>query len=54
MALIPQEIANPTDPNNLWKQNGRGIFLVRNLIDKVEIRSSKKGTEFLLTEYAKA
>lgn len=47
----PQQVANPTDPSNLWKQNGRGIFLVRNLIDEVEIRSSKKGTEFLLTEY---
>ena len=49
----PQEVANPTDPNNLWKQSGRGIFLVRNLIDKVEIKSSKKGTEFLLTERVK-
>lgn len=47
----PKEIANPTDPQNLWKQNGRGIFLVRNLIDEVEICSSPEGTEIVLTEY---
>jgi serine/threonine-protein kinase RsbW len=47
----PDEVANPTDPQNLWKQNGRGIFLVRNLIDEVEINSSPQGTEVVLTEY---
>lgn len=47
----PDLVANPTDPQNLWKQNGRGIFLVRNLIDEVEINSSPKGTEVVLTEY---
>lgn len=47
----PDLIANPTDPQNLWKQNGRGIFLVRNLIDEVKIHSSPKGTEVVLTEY---
>ncbi len=47
----PAQIANPTDPQNLWKQNGRGIFLVRNLIDKVEIKVSSEGTEVLITEY---
>jgi serine/threonine-protein kinase RsbW len=47
----PREVANPTDPQNLWKQNGRGIFLVRNLIDSVVINSSPKGTEVVLTEY---
>jgi serine/threonine-protein kinase RsbW len=49
----PEEVANPTDPQNLWKQNGRGIFLVRNLIDEVEINSSPNGTEIVLTEYIK-
>lgn len=47
----PANIANPTDPQNLWKQNGRGIFLVRNLIDEVEIVPSPGGTEVVLTEY---
>lgn len=47
----PAEVANPTDPQNLWKQNGRGIFLVRNLIDEVEIVPSVSGTEVILIEY---
>ena len=47
----PDKIANPTDPQNLWKQNGRGIFLVRNLIDQVEITPSPSGTEVLLIEH---
>ena len=47
----PKEVANPTDPKNLWKQNGRGLFLVRNLIDEVEINPSSSGTEIILTEY---
>jgi serine/threonine-protein kinase RsbW len=47
----PEQVANPTDPKNLWKQNGRGLFLVRNLIDEVEIHSSSSGTEIILTEY---
>lgn len=47
----PQQVANPTDPQNLWKQNGRGLFLVRNLIDEVEINPSPEGTEIILKEY---
>lgn len=47
----PQEIDNPTDPENLWKQNGRGVFLVKNLIDEVEIISSPTGTKVVLTEF---
>ncbi len=49
----PEDIANPTDPQNLWKQNGRGVFLVQHLISKVDINSSDSGTEFILTEYIK-
>lgn len=47
----PTQLANPTDPQNLWKQNGRGVFLVRNLIDEVEIMPSDTGTVVLLTEF---
>ncbi len=47
----PAEIGNPTDPANLWRQNGRGIFLVKNLIDEVEINPTAEGTTVVLTEY---
>lgn len=47
----PTQIANPTDPQNLWKQSGRGVFLVKNLIDQVEIQSDNGGTTVTLTEF---
>jgi serine/threonine-protein kinase RsbW len=31
----PQEIPDPTDPENIEKPNGRGIFLMKNLADKI-------------------
>ncbi len=47
----PDEIDNPTDPENLLKQNGRGVFLVKNLIDEVEIFPSESGTKVVITEF---
>ena len=35
-------LPDPTDPENLEKLNGRGVFLMKNLADKVEFE--KKGT----------
>jgi len=31
----PDEIANPTDPKNLYKMSGRGIYLMRHFMDDV-------------------
>ncbi len=49
----PARLQNPTDPENIWKENGRGIFLVRNLIDEVEFRPTPRGTTIVVTEYLK-
>ena len=49
----PDKIANPTDPENLWKESGRGIFLVRNLIDQVDFNPTDKGMEIIITEFLK-
>ena len=32
----PEEIADPTDPANLLKASGRGIFFMRTFMDEVE------------------
>ena len=40
-------LPDPTDPLNIDKQNGRGVFLMKNLADKVEF--NKNGQEVLLT-----
>lgn len=47
----PSNISNPTDPENLWKETGRGIFLVRNLIDDVQFNPTEVGMEIIVTEY---
>lgn len=38
------EIANPLEPENLLKESGRGIFIVRALMDSVEIKNNDIGT----------
>lgn len=37
-------IENPLEPENLLKESGRGIFIVRALMDQVDFIRSKKGT----------
>jgi serine/threonine-protein kinase RsbW len=42
------EIANPLEPENLLKESGRGIFIVRALMDTVEFRNTGTGTQVRL------
>jgi len=44
----PDVIPNPTDKENLLKRVGRGIFIVRSLVDSVEFSFSDQGTELIL------
>lgn len=43
--LNPNTIPDPLAPENLLKQSGRGIFLIRAFMDEVRIRSLEPGTE---------
>jgi serine/threonine-protein kinase RsbW len=43
----PADIRDPTAPENLDKPSGRGIFLMRNLADRVEF--DKGGKKVLIT-----
>lgn len=43
--FAPEKIADPRTPENLLKDNGRGIFLIRSLSTDVSIKSSSKGTK---------
>jgi len=47
-------IPDPLAPENLLKQSGRGIFLMRSLMDEVEISPSKTGTEVKLIKHIPA
>ena len=47
----PGELADPLAPENLLKASGRGIFLIRNFMDEVELRRAPEGgMEILMTK----
>jgi len=47
----PQSLANPLDPENLLKASGRGIFLIRNFMDDVQLqRAPEGGMEIRMTK----
>lgn len=39
----PETIENPLDEKNLLREVGRGIFIVRSLMDRLEITPAKSG-----------
>ncbi len=44
MAKLP----DPTDESNLYKESGRGIFIIKSLLDEFYIDSSSEGTSMVL------
>jgi len=46
--LDPESIPDPLAPENLMKNSGRGIFLIRAFMDEVTIRNLNPGTEITL------
>ncbi|MFH0841685.1 MAG: ATP-binding protein [Bacteroidota bacterium] len=43
----PKEVPDPTQPENLEEINGRGVFLMRKLADRIEF--NKKGNSVKMT-----
>lgn len=41
----PEEVPDPLEEKNLLKTSGRGIFLMRSLMDKVSFKVTREGTE---------
>ena len=39
----PEEVADPLAPENLLKSSGRGIFLIRNFMEDVQLRRAPEG-----------
>jgi serine/threonine-protein kinase RsbW len=51
----PDELADPLAPENLLKSSGRGIFLIRSLMDDVHLqRAPEGGMEIRMTKRAQA
>jgi len=44
----PDTVANPLKEENLLKESGRGIFLMRTLLDRVEFHRTRAGMEVKL------
>jgi serine/threonine-protein kinase RsbW len=40
-----ENIADPRDPENLLKEGGRGVFIIKSLAEEVEFSTTEKGTE---------
>lgn len=46
----PLSVENPIDDANLLKEVGRGLFIVKSLMDKVDIDASNAGTTIRITK----
>ena len=44
----PEKIRDPLAPENLLAENGRGLYLAKNLMDDVKFNFSDDGTEVLI------
>lgn len=44
----PDTLHNPLKEDNIMKESGRGVFLMRTLMDKVEFEVTKEGMEVRL------
>jgi len=49
--LKDEDIPDPLAEENLLKQSGRGIFLIRSFMDEVRIRNLEPGTEITLVKH---
>ncbi len=49
----PDTLADPLAEENLLKEVGRGIFIVKSLMDTVDIKPSPHGTKIVMTKSIK-
>ncbi len=47
----PTKVDNPLLPDNLLKERGRGIFILKSLMDEVEYSFPGKGTRVTMTKF---
>ena len=49
--LKPEDVPDPLQQENILKQSGRGIFLIKSFMDEVRIRQLDPGTEITLIKH---
>ncbi len=47
----PENVANPLEPDNLLRERGRGIFILKSLMDEVEYSFPNRGTRVTMTKF---
>lgn len=47
----PDVVPNPLEEENLLKESGRGLFLMKTLMDEVEVRKTTTGCEVRMSLY---
>jgi len=52
--FMPESVPDPLAPENLLRGTGRGIFLIRSLMDEVHFRQLHPGTELTLVKHLAA
>lgn len=49
--LCPDSLPDPLAPENLLRNTGRGIFLIRSFMDEVHFRPLQSGTELTMVKH---
>jgi len=49
----PENLSNPLDPENLLRESGRGVFIMRSLMDEVKFDFSQGGTQVTIIKRKK-
>lgn len=44
----PRQVPDPLKKENLLKESGRGVFLMRSMMDKIEFRLNERGTTIVM------
>jgi serine/threonine-protein kinase RsbW len=47
--FIPENVPDPTIPENILKGSGRGVHIMKSLVDNLDYIFSNSGTELVLT-----
>lgn len=47
--FLPEDVPDPLDENNLLKEGGRGVLIIRAMMDAVEFRRGENGMEVFLS-----
>ncbi len=47
----PESLPDPRNPDNLLKENGRGILMIKALMDEVKFDVSENGTSLTMIKY---